>query len=116
QAEGGGRPRQGPRRYRPGAGGGAGWQGRAEEVTPEPAFEDFARGYDGGTAQVVWTRLIDDLETPVSAFLKIGHGKPYAFLFESVEGGAFRARYSIITLAPDLVWRCRGDLAEIAEG
>ena len=57
-----------------------------------------------------------DLDTPVSAFLKIGHGKPYAFLFESVEGGAFRARYSIITLNPDLVWRCRGDQAEIATG
>jgi anthranilate synthase component 1 len=85
-------------------------------VRPEPPFEAFRSTYDGGASQVVWTRLIDDLETPVSAFLKIGHGKPYAFLFESVEGGAFRARYSIITLNPDLVWRCRGDQAEIAQG
>jgi anthranilate synthase component 1 len=85
-------------------------------VTPEPGFEAFRQGYEAGAAQVVWTRLIDDLETPVSAFLKIGHGRPYAFLFESVEGGAWRGRYSIITLAPDLVWRCRGDTAEIAEG
>lgn len=82
----------------------------------EPPYEAFSSTYDGGAPQVVWTRLIDDLETPVSAFLKIGHGKPYAFLFESVEGGAFRARYSIITLNPDLVWRCRGDQAEIARG
>ena len=82
----------------------------------EPPYEAFQSTYDGGAPQVVWTRLIDDLETPVSAFLKIGHGKPYAFLFESVEGGAFRARYSIITLNPDLVWRCRGDQAEIARG
>jgi anthranilate synthase component 1 len=85
-------------------------------MTPEPPFEAFRSTYDGGAPQVVWTRLIDDLETPVSAFLKIGHGKPYAFLFESVEGGAFRARYSIITLHPDVVWRCRGDQAEIATG
>jgi anthranilate synthase component I len=85
-------------------------------VTPEPPFEAFRSTYDDGAPQVVWTRLIDDLETPVSAFLKIGHGKPYAFLFESVEGGAFRARYSIITLNPDLVWRCRGDQAEVAVG
>lgn len=85
-------------------------------MTLEPSFEAFRSTYDGGAPQVVWTRLIDDLETPVSAFLKIGHGKPYAFLFESVEGGAFRARYSIITLNPDLVWRCRGDQAEIATG
>jgi anthranilate synthase component 1 len=85
-------------------------------VSVEPDFSAFRKAYEAGAPQLVWTRLIDDLETPVSAYLKIGHGRPYAFLFESVEGGAFRARYSIITLAPDLVWRCRGDLAEIAEG
>lgn len=82
----------------------------------EPEFGAFETAYDAGAPQLVWTRLIDDLETPVSAYLKIGHGRPYAFLFESVEGGAFRARYSIITLNPDLVWRCRGDGAEVAEG
>jgi anthranilate synthase component 1 len=85
-------------------------------VSEEPGFPAFQTTYEAGAPQLVWTRLIDDLETPVSAFLKIGHGRPYAFLFESVEGGAFRARYSIITLHPDLVWRCRGDQAEVAEG
>jgi anthranilate synthase component 1 len=85
-------------------------------MTVEPAYPAFEQAYRAGAPQLVWTRLIDDLETPVSAYLKIGHGRPYAFLFESVEGGAFRARYSIITLNPDLVWRCRGDQAEIAEG
>ena len=85
-------------------------------MTIEPAYPAFERTYQAGAPQLLWTRLIDDLETPVSAYLKIGHGRPYAFLFESVEGGAFRARYSIITLNPDLVWRCRGDRAEIAQG
>ena len=85
-------------------------------MTPEPSFDDFASSWDAGRPQVVWTRLIDDLETPVSAYLKIGHGRPYAFLFESVEGGAWRGRYSIVAMKPDLVWRCRGDRAEIAEG
>ncbi|MFB2351570.1 hypothetical protein, partial [Priestia megaterium] len=64
----------------------------------EPEREDFAARYETGAAQVVWTRLIDDLETPVSAYLKIAQGQPYAFLFESVEGGAWRGRYSVITL------------------
>ena len=82
----------------------------------EPAFADFQPRYDAGAPQLVWTRLIDDLETPVSAYLKIGHGRQYAFLFESVEGGTWRGRYSIITLEPDLVWRCRGERAEVAEG
>lgn len=85
-------------------------------MTLEPGFPAFAEIYGAGRAQVVWTRLIDDLENPVSAYLKIGHGSPYAFLFESVEGGAWRGRYSVIALKPDLVWRCRGDAAEIAEG
>ena len=85
-------------------------------MIPVPAFEAFAAGYESGAPQVVYTRLIDDLETPVSAYLKIGAGRPYAFLFESVEGGAWRGRYSIVTLEPDLVWRCRGDEAEISEG
>jgi anthranilate synthase component 1 len=85
-------------------------------MTIEPEYAAFEATYQAGAPQVVWTRLIDDLETPVSAYLKIGHGRPYAFLFESVEGGAWRGRYSIITLNPDLVWRCRGDVAEMAEG
>ncbi len=81
-----------------------------------PAFASFAAVYEAGTAQVVWTVIVDDLETPVSAFLKIGRGRPYAFLFESVEGGAWRGRYSVITLRPDRVWRCFEDAAEVAEG
>ena len=85
-------------------------------MIPVPAFEAFAAGYEAGAPQVVYTRLIDDLETPVSAYLKIGLGRPYAFLFESVEGGAWRGRYSILTLEPDLIWRCRGDEAEVSEG
>ncbi len=85
-------------------------------MTIEPRFEDFEARYASGASQVVWTRLIDDLETPVSAYLKIAHGRDYAFLFESVEGGAWRGRYSVIAMKPDLVWRCHGDLAEIAEG
>jgi len=85
-------------------------------VIVEPGFEAFERAYDQGVAQVVWARLVDDLETPVSAYLKIAGGAPYAFLFESVEGGAWRGRYSIVAMKPDLIWRCRGDAAEIAEG
>ena len=78
-------------------------------VSPDP--DGFAAAFARGETQAVWTRLVDDLETPVSAFLKIGHERPYAFLFESVEGGAWRGRYSIVALKPDLVWRCRGERA-----
>ena len=85
-------------------------------MTTEPAFGDFAQRYAAGQVQVVVRRLVDDLETPVSAYLKVAHGRPYSFLFESVEGGAWRGRYSALVMAPDLVWRCKAGKAEIAEG
>jgi anthranilate synthase component I len=79
----------------------------------EPSQAEFAKRYDGGEPQVVWTTLVADLETPVSAYLKLGAGKPMSFLLESVEGGEARGRYSIIGLEPDLIWRTNGNKAEI---
>jgi anthranilate synthase component 1 len=79
----------------------------------EPSADAFAERYERGEPQVVWTRLVADLETPVSAYLKLVAGRPMSFLLESVEGGAVRGRYSIIGLEPDLVWRMIGGRAEI---
>src|SRR5438128_6793058 len=79
----------------------------------EPQVSAFAKRYARGEAQVVWTTLVSDLETPVSAFLKLADGKPMSFLLESVEGGAVRGRYSIIGLEPDVIWRASCGRAEI---
>ena len=79
----------------------------------EPSQSEFAELYGRDQAQVVWTTLVADLETPVSAFLKLGGGKAMSFLLESVEGGAVRGRYSIIGLDPDLVWRANAGKAEV---
>ena len=57
-----------------------------------PSYDDFAAVYRSKRSQVVWTRLVSDLETPVSAMLKLAEGRPNSFLFESVEGGAVRGR------------------------
>jgi anthranilate synthase component I len=73
-----------------------------------PDFEAFESRYRNGQAQVVSTRLVADLETPVSAMLKVARNEHYSFLLESVEGGAVRGRYSIIGLKPDLIWRSNG--------
>ena len=78
-----------------------------------PARSAFTERYRKGSAQVVWTRLVADLETPVSAALKLSDGQPMSCLLESVEGGAVRGRYSIIGIAPDVVWRAFGNRAEI---
>lgn len=79
----------------------------------EPDLAEFATAYEAGKPQVVWTRLVSDLETPVSAMLKIGEGRANCFLLESVEGGAVRGRYSMIGIEPDLIFRSRGGKAEI---
>src|SRR5450755_4596965 len=79
----------------------------------EPAMPAYSRAYAEGKPQVVWTKLVADLETPVSAALKLTRDKPMSFLLESVEGGAVRGRYSVIGFEPDLVWRAFGDRAEI---
>ncbi len=79
----------------------------------EPPIEAFAKHFAQGEAQVVWATLVADLETPVSAFLKVSGGRPMSFLLESVEGGAVRGRYSVIGLNPDLVWRTLDGRAEI---
>ncbi|KAF0113673.1 MAG: trpE [Rhodospirillaceae bacterium] len=78
-----------------------------------PESTAFAAAYATGRPQVVWTTLVADLETPVSAFLKLAEGHANNFLLESVEGGAIRGRYSFIGLKPDLIWRCFGTRAEI---
>ncbi|HVP83170.1 MAG TPA: anthranilate synthase component I [Rhizomicrobium sp.] len=82
-------------------------------MATHPDFAAFARAYDDGRPQALYTRLIADLETPVSAFLKLGEGRDNAFLLESVQGGETRGRYSIIGLKPDLIWRCMNGKAEI---
>jgi anthranilate synthase component 1 len=79
----------------------------------QPSEESFAARYAAGEPQVVWTKLVADLETPVSAFIKIAVSRPMSFLLESVEGGAVRGRYSIIGLEPDLIYRVVGRRAEI---
>jgi len=78
-----------------------------------PSLSAFASKYDAGCPQALFTRLVADLETPVSAYLKLENAVSNSFLFESVQGGKQRGRYSIIGLNPDLIWRCRDGKAEI---
>jgi anthranilate synthase component 1 len=78
-----------------------------------PTLEDFRKVYQAGSPQIVHRTLIADLDTPVSAWLKLGFSDPYSFLLESVQGGEVRGRYSIIGLKPDIIWRCREGVAEL---
>jgi len=76
-------------------------------------FDSFRQTYEAGKPQLVWRILVADLETPVSAFMKLANGQSHTFLLESVEGGAVRGRYSVLGMKPDLIWKCEGDQAWI---
>ncbi len=80
----------------------------------EPEFSAFSSAYREGSAQILWTRVISDLETPVSALLKLNPQAGPCFMLESVHGGQTRGRYSIIGLEPDLMWRCVGNRPEVS--
>ncbi|MCC7363571.1 MAG: anthranilate synthase component I [Dehalococcoidia bacterium] len=64
---------------------------------------EIAKRGDGNIVPI-YREVAADLETPVSAFLKVRQS-PYAFLLESVEGGERLARYSFIGTSPYRVIR-----------
>lgn len=70
-----------------------------------PSRDDFEKHAVEGETQIVWTWVHADLETPVSAYLKLAGDCENSFLLESVEGGSTLGRYSAIGLEPDLVWK-----------
>ena len=65
-----------------------------------------------GANALVWRKLVADTLTPVGAALRLIEPGRGDFLLESVEGGAVRGRYSMLGLAPDLVFRAEGTRAE----
>ncbi len=69
-----------------------------------PTLDEVRQLKKYGNLVPVYQEIIADLETPVSAYLKIARGN-YSFLLESVEGGERLARYSFIGTDPSLVLR-----------
>lgn len=82
--------------------------------TFSPSRDEFINRAATGKAQVIFTKRVSDLETPVSAMLKLPIDESPSFLLESVEGGESRGRYSIIGIDPDMMWRCYGNRSEIS--
>lgn len=68
-------------------------------------FQSFNQTFQAGQSQILshWTPA--DLETPVSAYMKLCQNQAYSILLESVEGGATIGRYSAIGFEPDTLWR-----------
>lgn len=79
-------------------------------MTPDQST--FLKKAKQGNVIPIYQELLADLETPVSAFLKIAKNEPYAFLFESVVGEEKVARYSFVGTSPLWVWKSRGKTFE----
>ncbi|MBI5376772.1 MAG: anthranilate synthase component I [Candidatus Schekmanbacteria bacterium] len=77
-----------------------------------PDFKEFKKMTKMGNLIPVYTEIYADMETPVSAFIKIDDGK-YSFLYESIEGGEKWARYSFLGTSPSLVFKCKGNDVDI---
>ncbi|MDD5773053.1 MAG: anthranilate synthase component I [bacterium] len=83
-----------------------------------PSFEEFREKTKEGNLIPVYKEILADLETPVSAFLKIDKpsrpgGTKYSFLLESVEGGETIGRFSFLGSNPSVIIRSKGRKIEI---
>lgn len=74
----------------------------ARQKVYHPALEEVRELKKYGNLIPIYREIEADLETPVSAYLKVARGD-YSFLLESVEGGERLARYSFIGTEPSLV-------------
>ncbi len=82
-----------------------------------PSLADVRRMVGQGDIVPIYREVRADLETPVSAYLKVARG-PYSFLLESVEGGERQGRYSFIGTEPHRVYAAKhedGDPLDVVE-
>ena len=82
----------------------------------QPTAREFLQLSRAHTLVPVYRTLTADLETPVSAFLRIAHDEPEAFLLESVEGGEHVGRYTFIGIEPYKKIFSRGSSIAVEEG
>jgi anthranilate synthase component 1 len=80
-----------------------------------PSARDFVKLSRNYTLVPVYRTVTADLETPVSAFLRIASAEPEAFLLESVEGGEHVGRYTFIGIEPYKKITSRGTSITIEE-
>lgn len=79
-----------------------------------PNFQKFEEHYKNNKEQIVYTTLSSDIYTAVSVSLKF-KDEDYCCLFESVEGGSNRSRYSFLVLSPDLIFKCQNKKSYISK-
>ena len=80
-----------------------------------PAKEEFIELSKKGNVIPVYREVLADFDTPLSAFQKIDDSR-FAYLLESVEGGAHMARYSFLGSEPSLVIESKGNEVTFTRG
>ena len=80
----------------------------------KPDLNLFKKNYESGQRQVVFSSFPADVHTPVSSLIKL-EKEDYVFLFESVEKGSQKGRYSVIGLKPDLIWECKDNKCKVID-
>ncbi len=78
----------------------------------QPSLDEFRQKAKKGNLIPVYREILADMETPVSAFLKIDDGR-HSFLLESMEGGEKWARYSFLGSRPSVIVKSFGRSAEV---
>lgn len=73
-----------------------------------PTLEEFRRIAKPGSLVSVHRDIVADLETPVSAYMKLSAGQRYSFLLESVEKADTIGRYSFLGANPSIVFKSKG--------
>ena len=84
-------------------------------MTVLPNRREFKEKAGQGNLIPVYTEVYADLETPVSAYLKLRRGEN-TFLLESVEGGTQVGRYSFLGRDPSVIFEARGQQVTIRRG
>jgi anthranilate synthase component 1 len=78
-----------------------------------PSLDEFKAKATQGNLIPVYREIMADLETPVSAFLKLDRGD-FSFLLESVEGGEKWGRYCFLGGEPSIIFQSKGSRVEIS--
>jgi anthranilate synthase component 1 len=84
-------------------------------TTISPSRAEFLQLAATHSLVPVYRTLTADLETPVSAFLRVAADEPQSFLLESVEGGEKVGRYTFIGIRPYRTILSRGSALVINE-
>ena len=86
-----------------------------KKIKIEQNFADFKKNYDQNKTQIISSKLVNQEETIISAYLKVAEELENSFIFESLEDGEEKGRFSIIGLNPDKTLKLKNQSISIEE-